>query len=64
MKLDPYFGDAGVANAAKRLRVASEALGELESARTKLAAIDFVDLASEVEQIRMKLLRAVKEVLP
>ena len=63
----PYFPEVGIANAAKKLRLISEALEYLDFARTKLAATEskqLNDIAEEVEKLRLKVLKAVREVLP
>jgi len=61
---DPYFPDVGVAVYARKLKVASDALSLLDEVRTKLTAIELNDLADEVEKLRLKVLKAVREVLP
>jgi|Deesub1362B_J571_1020462.scaffolds.fasta_scaffold00781_24 hypothetical protein len=62
-----YFPEVGIANAAKKLRLVSEALEYLDLARTRLAATEgekFNEIAGEIEQLRLKVLKAVREVLP
>ena len=62
-----YFPEVGIANAAKKLRLISEALGLLDQARTKLAATEseqLNEIAREIGQLRLEILRAVREVLP
>lgn len=62
-----YFPEVGIAVVARKLCLISEALGLLDQARTKLAATEneqLNDIAGEIEQLRLKVLGAVKEVLP
>lgn len=57
----------GVACYAMNLQLISEALELLGQAGTKLAAVEgerFRDLAGKVEELRLEVLRAVREALP
>ncbi len=61
-----YFPEVGIV-AARKLHLISDALGLLDQARTKLAACEgekLNEIAEEIEQLRLKVLRAVREVLP
>ncbi len=65
--MNRYFPEVGIANAAKKLKLISEALGLLDQARTMLAATEseqLNDIAGEIEQLRLEILKAVREVLP
>lgn len=62
-----YFPQVGIAATARKLKLISDALALLDQARTKLAATEgekFNELAEEIEQLRLKVLKAVREVLP
>ena len=62
-----YFPEVGIAAAAKKLQLVSEALGLLDQARTKLAATEgerFNEIAEEIEQLRLEILKATREMLP
>ena len=58
---------AGIASTAKKLMLISDTLGLLDLARTKLAATEneqLKDIAGEIEQLCIKILKTVREVLP
>ena len=62
-----YFPEVGIAIVARKLYLISEALGLLDQARTQLAATEseqLNEIAREIQQLRLEILRAVREVLP